>query len=102
MGDLGLRDEILSIFDEQVVMLVAQFDEAQTDEHWSNTAHTLKGASRGVGAWELGDLCEKAEKIIGSDSDKAEQREVILILIKNNVSNILAESKRIQSMGLCA
>lgn len=102
MSDQSLRDEILSIFDEQAVILVAQLEEAQTDEQWTNTAHTMKGASRGVGAWDLGDLCEKAEKITGSGPDKAEQREVILTLIKNSVSTILVESKEIQSMGLCA
>ncbi len=102
MGDLALRDEILSIFDEHALVLLAQFNEAQTDEAWSNTAHSLKGASRGIGAWALGDLCEEAEKLVGPDPDKTEKREVAIIAIKNKISKILVESKRIKDVGLCA
>ncbi len=102
MSDQSLRDEILSIFDEQALMLVTQLEEALTDDQWSNTAHTMKGASRGVGAWNLGDLCEQAEKIVGPGPDKAKQREDVLTLIKHSVSSVLAESEKIQSLGLCA
>lgn len=102
VGDDALRDEILTIFDDQASALCAQFSEAQTDDGWSNTAHALKGASRGIGAWALGDLCEEAESLVGQKPGKREKRALLLISIQNNISNILAESERIRNIGLCA
>jgi HPt (histidine-containing phosphotransfer) domain-containing protein len=64
--DAGLRDEILSIFEDQVEGWLARLDPSADDQDWKNAAHALKGASRGVGAFELGDLCETAEGLIGS------------------------------------
>lgn len=64
-GDRALLDEILTIYIEQASMLLDRFDVSMDDESWHSTAHTLKGASRGVGAWSVGDLAEKAEALIG-------------------------------------
>jgi len=61
MGDRGLLDEILTIFIEQAETLAAVLCEIPDDETWREAAHKLKGASRGVGAWALGDLAEAAE-----------------------------------------
>lgn len=64
-GDRALLDEILTIYIEQATMLLDRLDAAADDENWHSTAHTLKGASRGVGAWAVGDLAEAAEKLTG-------------------------------------
>lgn len=64
-GDRALLDEILTIYIEQTTMLLGRLEIAEDDETWRSTAHTLKGASRGVGAWAVGDLAEAAEKLTG-------------------------------------
>jgi HPt (histidine-containing phosphotransfer) domain-containing protein len=64
-GDRALLDEILTIFIEQASMWIERMEPSLADEDWRHAAHTLKGASRGVGAWALGDLAERAEKMIG-------------------------------------
>lgn len=95
-GDLALRDEILSIFTDQAEALMAQLDVSQTDEGWKNTAHALKGAARGVGAWALGDLCEEAESLIGQIPAKHEQRSALLILIRQKLGESVEEATRLR------
>lgn len=72
-GDRALLDEILTIFIKQATMLVNRFETSQDDEAWRSTAHTLKGASRGVGAWLVGDLAERAEALVGPECEAARQ-----------------------------
>lgn len=92
-GDDALRDEILGIFAEQVKHLLDQFDVFQPDEDWSNTAHTLKGASRGVGAWALGQLCEDAEKLVGPAPAKREARATLLVSLRFLAHSALDETR---------
>lgn len=66
-GDRALLDEILTIFIKQATTLVERFEASEDDETWRSTAHTLKGASRGVGAWLVGDLAERAEELVGPE-----------------------------------
>ena len=92
-GDDALRDEILGIFAEQVRNLLEQFDVFQPDEDWKNTAHTLKGASRGVGAWALGQLCEDAEKLTGAAPAKREARATLLVSLRFQAHAALEETR---------
>lgn len=98
-GDAGLRDEILTIFAEQAETLSGQFSADAADEGWHDAAHALKGASRGVGAWELGDLCEEAEKMIGDMAGKGERRAAILVSIRRKIAAVLAEVNRLREMA---
>jgi HPt (histidine-containing phosphotransfer) domain-containing protein len=98
-GDVALRNEILSIFSEQARLLSGQFSDANSDEAWRNTAHALKGASRGVGAWVLGDLCEEAEQMIGAIAGKAEKRAAILVSIRQKVGDALTEADRLRAQA---
>ncbi|WP_428409236.1 Hpt domain-containing protein [Hyphococcus sp.] len=93
-GDDALRDEILEIFADQVALLLDQFDVFQTDEAWKNTAHTLKGASRGVGAWKLGEICEDAENLIGPAPGKQESRATLLVSLRVMASDAMDEARR--------
>lgn len=95
-GDDALRDEILQIFSEQVEMLVQQFDVFQTDENWKNTAHTLKGASRGVGVWDLARLCEEAEALVGAAPAKRESRATILVSLRHLARSAVEEAGRMR------
>jgi HPt (histidine-containing phosphotransfer) domain-containing protein len=74
-GDRALLDEILTIFIEQASAWIDRMDPALDDEAWHLAAHTLKGASRGVGAWALGDLAEEAERLLGAGA--ADRRQAI-------------------------
>jgi HPt (histidine-containing phosphotransfer) domain-containing protein len=58
-GDETLIDEVLAIFREQAGMWAPMLDPAS--EGWRDAVHTIKGASRGVGAFRLGDECERCE-----------------------------------------
>ncbi len=98
-GDEALRDEILSIFAEQASALEEKFSVTATDEGWRNVAHALKGASRGVGAWALGDLCEEAESMIGEIAGKSERRAAILVSIRQKVTAALSEVRRIRNLA---
>jgi len=69
-GDRALRDEVLSIFEQQAEVWSRMLEPGAPDDAWRDAAHALKGAARGVGAWEVGDLCERAEALVGSDEDR--------------------------------
>lgn len=90
-GDIALRDEILSIFIDQVTLLLEQFDVNSDDDAWENTAHSLKGAARGVGAFELGNLGEEAEKYIKKYPEKNAARAEVLSSIKKLSESVVAE-----------
>ncbi|WP_411818102.1 Hpt domain-containing protein [Hyphococcus sp. DH-69] len=96
-GDVALRDEILGIFAEQIRSLLAQFDVDLEDENWKNTAHTLKGASRGVGSWEIGNLCEQAEALIGNVRAKHESRAAFLVTLRHLVDATVQECNRLRT-----
>jgi HPt (histidine-containing phosphotransfer) domain-containing protein len=58
-GDDDLIDEVLALFREQSAIWGAML---QPDhEGWRDAVHTLKGASRGIGAYQLGDACQACE-----------------------------------------
>lgn len=98
-GDIGLRDEILTIFYEQAEMLSGNFSVTSTDECWRNVAHALKGASLGVGSWALGELCGEAESMIGELPGKTERRAAILVSIRQAITAALEEVRRLRDVA---
>jgi hypothetical protein len=58
-GDDDVIDEVLALFREQSAIWGAMLDPGH--EGWRDAVHTLKGASRGVGAFQLGDACQACE-----------------------------------------
>jgi hypothetical protein len=58
-GDDQVIDEVLALFREQASMWSALLDPAL--EGWKDAVHTIKGASRGIGAFALGDVCQACE-----------------------------------------
>ena len=58
-GDDDVVDEVLALFREQSSIWGAML--APDHEGWRDAVHTLKGASRGVGANQLGDVCQACE-----------------------------------------
>lgn len=61
LDDATVIDEVLGLFREQAAIWAPMLDAGV--EGWRDAAHTLKGAARGVGAFALGDACERAEVV---------------------------------------
>lgn len=59
-GDRGVIVEILEMYCEQAAAWQARL--AAPDEGWRDVVHTIKGASRRIGAVALGDVCERVER----------------------------------------
>jgi HPt (histidine-containing phosphotransfer) domain-containing protein len=95
-GDAALLDEILTIFEGQADLWLARLDPAQTDEEWRNACHALKGASRGIGAFAVGDLCEKGERLIGSAADEPRKRVELLAELRRKLAGVVEEARRIR------
>ncbi len=58
-GDDTVIDEVLALFREQSAIWGAMLTPG--NDGWRDGVHTLKGAARGVGAFELGDACQACE-----------------------------------------
>lgn len=93
--DVHLRDEVLAIFVEHAAPLLDRLDPDADDGSWRDAAHTLKGGARGIGAWAVGDLCEAAENLVGSASEKAENRRALLGKLHGLVEEVIHETRRL-------
>jgi hypothetical protein len=58
-GDMGVVLEVLALFRRQAEGWAKTLTADRPD--WREVLHTIKGASRGVGANALGDICARAE-----------------------------------------
>ncbi len=59
LGDAKVIEEVLGLFREQAAIWAPLLD--ANVEGWRDAVHTIKGSARGVGAFALGDVCERAE-----------------------------------------
>ena len=74
-GEKALNDEILRLFDNQITSMVAELNgliAGENAKRWREIAHTIKGAARGVGAFEMGEAAAKAEPVNPADSGQAQ------------------------------
>jgi len=98
--DLQLRREILLIYRDQLLALneriLAHRDDQQLSawsaDSWYETMHTLKGASRGVGVWTLGNLGEAGERFADEASAQScpGRREIVTRFLES-VDRVVAE-----------
>lgn len=58
-GDFTVVDEVLALFREQAALWAPRLDPDHPG--WRDTVHTVKGAARGVGAFALGEVCDRCE-----------------------------------------
>ncbi len=61
LGDARLECEVLELFCSHAPMLIAELRRAGSDRSWRETAHSLKGSARAIGAWEIARTAELAE-----------------------------------------
>ncbi|MGV8996807.1 MAG: Hpt domain-containing protein [Parvibaculaceae bacterium] len=66
-GDRGLEAELLGLFRNQADIYVMRLETAADTKEWRDAAHSLKGSSRGLGTWALGDLAEEIEQLDFAD-----------------------------------
>lgn len=65
LGDRRLQREILDLFDQQIVLLVARITDRE-EATMAALAHTLKGSARSIGAWDLVRATEAVETAAGA------------------------------------
>ena len=73
-GEKSMNGEILRLFDSQISTMVAELNgllQTQDGKRWREIAHTIKGAARGVGAFEMGDAAAKAEPVDPANQPEA-------------------------------
>ena len=68
-GDEDLERQLFGMFFPDADAHLQTMAAAETDEIWHRSAHGLKGAARGLGAWEIAGLAEEAETMIGDATD---------------------------------
>jgi len=93
-GDLAVESEILTLFAEQLPRLVNDLEQAELAETWMVAAHTLKGSSRAIGAWDLAATAAQAESLswqpAGEDAEAALERYAVVARLKRLSSLALA------------
>ncbi len=92
-GDDALRDEILTIFNERVAALRDDIDVEADDDAWHDILHAIKGAALGVGAWEVGDLCEEGRNLVGDVENKLELRTQTATVIKEKIAVMMDDAR---------
>ena len=73
-GEKDLNGEILRLFDSQIAGMVTELNgliAGQNSKRWREIAHTIKGAARGVGAFDMGEAAAKAEPVNPADRPAA-------------------------------
>ncbi|HAQ34479.1 MAG: hypothetical protein CMF74_06495 [Maricaulis sp.] len=60
-ADAELEAELFGLLRDQAERCVSAMQAASEIYAWQAAAHTLKGAARGVGAFQLAEACERAE-----------------------------------------
>ncbi|HXJ00410.1 MAG TPA: Hpt domain-containing protein [Micropepsaceae bacterium] len=74
-GDRATNEEILQLFDDQCRQSLSKLEGLGAGgcgtETWLEIIHTLKGAARGIGAFDLGDAAAEAETALPANA-KAE------------------------------
>jgi HPt (histidine-containing phosphotransfer) domain-containing protein len=65
-GDEAINAEVLRLFDTQTGEIVGRLQailEARDAKSWKEATHALKGAARGIGAFDMADAAAFAEPI---------------------------------------
>lgn len=88
-GDRELSLEVIEIFREQAQLWSRLLDPRSEASQWADAAHTLKGASLGIGALKLAAICERAEKAGRSDAPPSPAHAAVLL---NDIKDALGET----------
>jgi len=95
-GDDALRDEILTIFHDRVETLRDEIDANASDDVWHDIMHSIKGTALGVGAWEVGDICEESRNLIGDHENKIEERKKVATTLNEKIAIMMDDARRLR------
>jgi len=87
-GDQDLIREVLRLFHGQVGQLVALLGSTTDAKTWRETAHGIKGAARGIGAWTAADCAAAVEK---ADFSNPAARRTALAALTAAFADVAAE-----------
>jgi HPt (histidine-containing phosphotransfer) domain-containing protein len=62
MGDAGLKAEILGLYQRQARLALLRLTSACSAEEGRDIAHSIKGASLGIGAWRVAQAATQLEQ----------------------------------------
>jgi HPt (histidine-containing phosphotransfer) domain-containing protein len=88
-GDKDLAVEVIEIFQHQAEIWSRMLDPKLPTGQWADAAHTLKGASLGVGALKLANVCEIAERLGRADDAPSITAAAVAI---GDVKSVLGET----------
>jgi chemotaxis protein histidine kinase CheA len=97
-----LASEVLGLFREQWDLWVRLLEPTTPTLDWGNAAHTIKGSARGIGAWELGEICGGAEEAARAGELTRDQKRVWLDAISDAMDAVIAEIARIEHKSMMA
>ena len=88
-GDVGLGLEVLAIFRSQADMWGRLLSPSTDSQEWADASHTIKGAALGIGAFQLSDVCEIAEKRGRQGNVSPTEAAVLLSAVKTEIGQTL-------------
>jgi len=94
LGDRGLEQEILSLYLKQARTLLARIEESCQPRERSDFAHTLKGSSRAVGAWQVAMAAEAVEIVPPQQDSEAAKAIAALRTCVSAACDTIAELQR--------
>lgn len=95
-SDAPLAVEALGIFRQSAELWSRLLDSAAEPQQWADAAHGIKGAARSIGALELGDACEVAEKLGRSGDVSPVAAGVALSSVKDRLGEALEAMAHIE------
>lgn len=87
-GDQDLIHEVLRLFKGQISQLIASMPAIDNAKTWRETAHGIKGAARGIGAWTAAEAAAEIEKV---DFNNSQARLATLAKLSEAFAAVSAE-----------
>lgn len=94
-GDADLADEVIGIFQQQAQIWSRLLDPRADPSQWADAAHTLKGAALSIGASDLADSCQKAERAGRTDPPSPAGAALLLNEVKDHLARTLEACSRV-------
>lgn len=86
LGEPGLERQVLDMFRTQTAELVVRLQSIPADA--AALAHTLKGSSRAIGAFDVGNAAQELEMALTAKSDVTEPMRVLVSAIDDAYAEI--------------
>jgi len=91
LGDPGLQEEVLRLFDEMSHVYVERLEVSTTVDELLRNLHTIKGAAAGIGAFGLAELARVAEAELRAGAPVNPERIDELALAAQEVSAFIGD-----------